>query len=160
MYWVFWSFEGLKFHPFPISVNDSFNKKQGQLFVPCLKIGLDLLPADFPHKKELYEFMTTTKAREFQAQAVAALSDKVTRQNFTMAQQGDKNYDHYLKCFSECTGTLAAQQWQNVWLLSKLGPAPEFSGSESLSFDLFIQDFFKSKGWVPPRYSDDDDEDD
>ena len=154
MYWVFWSIEGLKFPQ--LIVNKDF-KKQGQLFVPCLKIGLDLLPADFPHKKELYEFMTTTKAREFQAQAVAALSDKVTRQNFTMAQQGDKNYDHYLKCFSECTGTLAAQQWQNVWLLSKLGPAPEFSGYSSYSLDTFIMDFLKSKGLVIP---DDDDEDD
>ncbi len=160
MYWVFWSFEGLKFHPFPISVNDCFNKKQGQLFVTCLKIGLDLLPADFPHKKELYEFMTTTKAKEFQTQAVAAFSLSGETGERILRQQKQNFYDHYSKCFSECLGTIAAQQWQNVWLLSKLGPAPEFSGSDSLSFDLFIQEFLKSKGWVPPRYSDDEDEDD
>jgi len=154
MYWVFWSIEGLKFPQ--LIVNKDF-KKQGQLFVTCLKFGFDLLPADFPHKNEFYAFITTTKAKEFQTQAVAALSDKVTRQNFTMAQQGEQNYAHYLKCFGECPGTLAAQQWQNIWLLSKLGPAPEFSGASSLSFDSVIEDFLVSKGWVKPVFDDEDD---
>ena len=154
MYWVLWSIEGLKFPQ--LVVNNTF-KKQGQLFVTCLKIGFDLLPVDFPHKNEFYAFMTTSKAEQFKRQAVAALSDPVTRKNFTMDQQGDRNYEHYLKCFGDCPGTIAAQQWQNVWLLSKLGPAPEFSGASSVFLDSFITEFLVSKGYHPPPDPDSDD---
>jgi hypothetical protein len=123
MYWVLSSFSALKC---PVRVNDEFNKKDC-LFVDCLKIGLDLLPADHPHKAPFLAFMLEVKAPEFRAQAKRHFEDPSTRQNMVTKFQKE-GCEHYKRAFTDCNGTIADHEWSNVWLLGNIGPAPQFAG--------------------------------
>ncbi len=153
MYWVLASFPALKC---PVRINSAFNKKD-QLFVnPCLKIGFDLLPADHPHKRDFYEFMIEVQGKEFQAQAKEHIEELTTRQNMTTVYK-EEGYRHYVGCFSRCSGTIAHYQWSNLWLLGKIGDAPQFAGWDAVCLDKLVMDYLRSKN---PGLEDDEMEED
>jgi len=139
MYWVLSCMPGLKC---PVHVSDDFKKKD-LLFVDCLKLAFDLLPADHPHKESFLKFMLEVKAPAFRAQAADQLSK--ARSNLVMIH-GEAGYQHYVKAFSSCSGTLAFHEWNNIWMLSSIGPAPEFRGwrESSVSWSQLVQDYVKS----------------
>ena len=123
MYWVLSSFPHLKC---PVLVNDEVNKKD-LVYGDCLKIGRDLLPADHPHKAPFMAFMLTVKTKEFREQAKMHLENASTRRNMVTKFQKE-GYEHYVRAFENCSGTIADHEWSNVWLLANIGPAPQFAG--------------------------------
>jgi hypothetical protein len=71
--------------------------------------------------------MLDVKAREFREQARIHLEAPSTRQNMITKFQRE-GYEHFFRAFASCNGTVADYEWSNLWLLSNIGPAPQFSG--------------------------------
>jgi hypothetical protein len=153
MYWVLSSFPALKC---PIRISDEFNKKD-MLFADCLKIGFDLLPEDHAHK-DFLKFVLEDKAEEFRQQARIQLELPGVKSNLKTRFQ-EAGYDHYFRAFTQCNGTIAVHEWNNVWLLLSIGPKPEFSGWKSFNLDRMVKDYVM-KNISPELLEEEEDDDD